>query len=403
MKRVVVLIVGMAFWSFVSANANEPAGLFLTWVDDPYTTIVIDYHTLPGFSEATSIRYREAGAEKWKTAAGQSFPYPYSDRTIHRVHINGLKAGANYQFQINGFDRIYQFRTVPKGKNAPIRFAIGGDTMHRKEWMDSVNRVARSYDPDFVIWGGDLAYANGSPENIEKWRQWFESIMETLIDSTGRAIPILVGIGNHEVQKKTDEFKPVDEMRLKFAPFFYTFFAFPGQPGYGVIDFGKYLSFIFLDTDHTNPIGGEQTEWLEKTLKKRKAFTHVIPVYHVPGYPSNRDYEGKTQREVRTHFVPLFEKYGVKIAFENHDHTYKRTHPIRNGQVVADGEGIVYLGDGAWGVGQRKTNDAWYLARRESKRHCMIVAVQGESVNVEMIDMRGNVFDRYKIGTMNED
>lgn len=397
MKRIALLLIGIAFSSFAFSNAEEPAGLFLTWVDNPYSSIVIDYHTLPGFSESTSISFRETGTVKWKTAKGEMFPYPHSDRSIHRVYIKGLKPGRTYQFQVNGFDRVYNFRTVSKDKDAVVRFAIGGDTMHRKFWMDSVNLVARSYDPDFIVWGGDLAYANGSPDNIEKWYQWHESIMETLIDSTGRAIPILLGIGNHEVQKKTEEFKPTDEMRLKFAPFFYSFFAFPGQPGYAAIDFGKYLSLIFLDTDHTNPIEGEQTEWLEKTLKKRKGFTHMMPVYHVPGFPSNRDFEGKTQREVRTHFVPLFEEYGVEVAFEHHDHTYKRTHPIRNGQIVPDEEGIVYLGDGAWGVGQRKTNDAWYLARRESKRHCMIVTLQGKSVDVVMVDMKGDVFDRYSV------
>lgn len=400
MKHLSILIIAFAIFfagSPALSNDHEPEGLFLTWVKDPSSTIVIDYHTLAGFSEATSVNYRQRGVQGWKSVSGETFSYPFCDRSIHRVHIRGLKAGRDYEFQIPGFSRIYYFRTVPKEKDALIRFAIGGDTMHRKFWMDSTNLVAKSYDPDFVVWGGDLAYANGNPESIDKWYQWHQSIMETLIDSTGRVIPILVAMGNHEMKRKTEEFQPSDEMRLKFAPFFYTFFAFPGQPGYGVMDFGKYLSLVFLDTDHTNPVPGKQTEWLKKTLKSRKNTTHIMPVYHVPGYPSNRDFNGRVQQEVRTHFIPLFEEYGVKVAFENHDHAYKRTHPLKEGRIVGQDEGIVYLGDGTWGVRPRPTNEAWYLAKRESIQHCMIVTLQGKTINIEMADNKGNVFDSYSV------
>jgi hypothetical protein len=40
----------------------------------------------------------------------------------------------------------------------------------------------------------------------------------------------------------------------------------------------------------------------------------------------------------------LFDRYGVQLAFENHDHTFKRTYPLRAGKL--DPRGTVYLGDG---------------------------------------------------------
>jgi len=36
------------------------------------------------------------------------------------------------------------------------------------------------------------------------------------------------------------------------------------------------------------------------------------------------------------------------MAMENHVHSFKRTHPLKGGQV--DPEGITYIGDGSWSV-----------------------------------------------------
>jgi acid phosphatase type 7 len=104
---------------------------------------------------------------------------------------------------------------------------------------------------------------------------------------------------------------------------------------------------------------------------------------------------------VRQHWVPLFEHHNIRLVFESHDHAYKRTHPIRNG-VVAD-NGIVYMGDGAWGVGVREIGrehdePAWYLAQAASVRHFILVRLEGEAIYAETIDEDGNVIDRWSSG-----
>ncbi|EPR65884.1 hypothetical protein ADICYQ_5029 [Cyclobacterium qasimii M12-11B] len=54
-----------------------------------------------------------------------------------------------------------------------------------------------------------------------------------------------------------------------------------------------------------------------------------MAVYHVPAYPSARAFTGTTQTMIREHWVPLFEKSSIQLVFENHDHAYKRTYPIK--------------------------------------------------------------------------
>ena len=53
---------------------------------------------------------------------------------------------------------------------------------------------------------------------------------------------------------------------------------------------------------------------------------------------------------MRQHWIPIFEQNGLKVAMENHVHSFKKTFPLKQGQVVSEEEGITYIGDGSWAV-----------------------------------------------------
>ncbi len=379
-------------------EAQEPLGLFLTWRRDPTTTMSVDWHA----PDATSrtLHYKPVGAEEWRTQEATPHNFPYSARVIYRTTLTGLEPGGSYRFRVGDFERRYKFRTLPaENHTEPLVFAAGGDTRHRQSLMERTNRVAMQYEPDFIVWGGDLAYADGRPDRVGRWYEFFDAIMNTLIDDDGRVVPIVVCIGNHEVRRgylhRHDDYVQTDEFRERIAPYFYALFDFPGQPGYGVLDVADYLSLVILDSDHSNPVDGAQTEWLAEVLAEREDVPHVLPVYHVAAYPSHRSYGGRVQRRIREHWVPLLERHGIRVAFENHDHTYKRTHPIRDGEI--SGDGIIYLGDGAWGVGTREGNssDEWYINRFASKRHAIIVTLHGSHQHFLMVSEHGDVIDEY--------
>jgi acid phosphatase type 7 len=378
----------------------DPLGIFLTWTDDPTTTMVVDFHTDEDAERDSIVEYRQLDSDEWQRAAGDERPFPHTERTIHRVHLTNLSPATTYEFRFGDDSEGYRFRTMPEDLSEPIRFAAGGDVRHRKSWMDRTNRVAMEYDLDFIAWGGDLAYADSRADRAYRWIEWFDSVKETLIDDDGRVVPILAGIGNHEVvggyYTRHDDYEQTDEGRQRIAQYYYVLFAFPGQPGYGVLDFGDYLSFVLLDTDHTNPIDGAQTEWLEQTLADRTDVTHVFPIYHVTAYPSHRRFGGGVQTRVREYWVPLFEQYNVKVAFENHDHTYKRTHPIRGGEVSDDG--IVYIGDGAWGVSTRSgdSKEEWYIDKFASVRHAIIATLHQKKCDIVVVSESGEVIDEFE-------
>lgn len=398
------------------SEAFDPTALFLTWQYDPSTSMTLDWHTLPhhGDHHVTSVlQFREEGAEEWREVNGAYQQFPHSRRHIHRVTLRNLEPGTTYRFRFGLDSESYLFETMPEDLSEPLQFATGGDTGTGEDFK-RMNRAVMEYDINFVKWGGDLSYANGDPARIQRWYDWFDDIKETLITEDGKVIPIVITIGNHElfgVRRPLRGSYPHDEMTEEQAhsymdehnlwdgkpTYFFRLFAFPGRPSYNVLDFGDYMSIFALDSNHYSDVAGGQTGWLERKLADRQDRTHVFPTYHVPAYPSHRSYGGSTNTAIRENWVPLFEEYGVQIAFENHDHTYKRTHPIRGGEVVDDGEGIVYIGDGAWVAGPRsgESKNQWYINEFASENNGIIVTLHEDRSEFVMINDQGVVIDSY--------
>lgn len=402
-----------------SDAAYDPLGLLLTWQRDPSTTMTIDWYTPPG-EEDTQLSFRPAGEQaEWAIATGLRLDFPHSERLVHRVELTGLDADTEYEFLVGRYTRVRAFRTMPDDVvQRPVRFISGGDVRHEIAWAEQTARQVMHYEPDFVLWGGDLAYANGNPELVDRWYELLNASMHALVTPSGRQVPVLASLGNHEVKggyyynndhalrEGVAPYTDSDASREAIAPFFYRLFAFPGQPGYGVMDFGDYLSIVFLDTDHANPIDGAQSQWLQDVLDKRADTPHVFPIYHVGGFPAVRNPDAPTHRRVREHWLPLFERSTVKVAFENHDHVYKRTFPIRDGRV--DSRGIVYFGDGAWGtvtreLGRDHTDTAWYIERAAAQRHAIVVTLQGSHQHFTVVNENGRVIDEYPRSSLTDD
>lgn len=390
-------------------SAYVPAGLQLAFRQDPTTTVVIDWHVLDA-DEAPVLEVRPLDAPgAWaRVEPDSSFAFPFSDRIVRRAELTGLAPGTAYAFRFVPDGREFRFRTLPADPAVPLRVLVGGDVRHTREMMERTARALMPYDPHLVVLGGDLAYANGDPRRVDRWHEWFEVTRDAFVTPDGFQVPVVAGIGNHEVfsdhRLAEDELHLMEAWGLRTgdAPFYTVLFPLPEGRTYFALDIGEAISFLLLDTGHAAPIEGAQTAWLERALAERVGRPHVIPVYHVPAYPSVRSFHGADSEAVRTHWVPLFERYGVRLAFEHHDHAYKRTVPLRGGRPHPGG--IVYLGDGAWGVstraiGSRQEDDAepsgWYLAHAEPTRHAFVLTLHGPLAHVLAVREDGEVIDAY--------
>lgn len=395
MMKWMILLVGSLLACVTFAEA-APRHVYLTWQGDTAHTITVNFQTMEEASESVvyydSVSHAANPAFFRYSATGRRHKTPGLEdgRTIHWVELTNLIPGQTYYFICgdlrNGFSDVKAFRTIPPDAET-FRFVTGGDQGTGQGPRD-LNFQASRWSPSFGLVGGDLAYANGELKNVRLWDEWLDNWTQNMITPEGLMIPMVLAIGNHEVKGSMTR----DLMNI---PFFMDWFAQePGQT-YFSRHFGKNSFFLMLDSGHGAPHGGDQATWLSEQLVANRDSKYKFACYHVPLFPSHRDYTGIQSAMGRQHWMPIFEEFQITCAFENHDHTYKRTKLLRGGQ--EDPNGILYLGDGCWGRGPRAVDKELrpYLVKQASLMHFWVVDVKPDRVEYRAVSREGKVFDVY--------
>jgi hypothetical protein len=379
-----------------AAFAAPPLHVYLTWQGDTATTLTVTFHTdepLPAGEVRfdTVSRNGQADAYTRRAVAAPARRIKGLDaRHVHVAELTGLPPGGDVFFiaghPAHGFSPERKARTIPADATE-IRFAQGGDFGTSPE-VGPLLAAAAAFEPHFAALGGDLAYANDSLSNHHLWERWLTFWCANMVTPRGYTVPMVLAIGNHEVEKGGG-LRPKEQAR-----YYYTYFPQGfGDVAYGVKRFGRDLAFLSLDSDHTAAVGGAQTTWLAKTLRDLADVRYKMAMYHVPMYPSHRKYESTGQRQ-REHWLPLFDSLGLSCAWENHDHTYKRTHLLKGGKI--DPAGIPYFGDGCWGRSVRTVDASrWYLKKAAPLQHYWICDVTPAGFVARAADAKGRVFDVY--------
>jgi hypothetical protein len=364
-------------------TTTSPDNLFLTWQRDPTTTMTVQWVGHNTSYAESVISFAPTTTAAWASVKPTVRPFPLTDLKLFRAELTGLTPGGEYRFQIGHNPTTYHFRTMPAKATDSLTFVSGGDCGVNPHTA-AVNAIAARQDPWFAVIGGDIAYDNGT--SAATMLGFLRNYHQHMVDSKGRLIPMLACIGNHEVVGGYNGLR-------SNAPFFFALFdGLFRDTSYATLDFGDYLSLVLLDTGHVSPIGGEQTDWLDKALRDRAGRPHVVVVNHVPAYPSYRpsDDTGSGNRE---HWVPLFERHEVDVVLEHHDHTFKRTHPMRGGHI--DRDGIVYLGDGSWGQlrAPNSPESRPYLAASGQSYHVSLHRLEGEQRYHMALEESGRIVD----------
>lgn len=392
--------------------------VYLTWIDDPLTTMTIQWHTIEtrtGAEPNPEVKYREINSPEWLVATGSNhdmlFPDPINEkrRVVHWTTLRGLSPNTAYEFAFNGDDRtVYKFKTAPSDLSSSLKIAFASDSHYgiqditdsSHETIPMIVERIKEAEPDVVVHGGDFGYDDG---NVSRGvtMQWigFMKMMQSgaLLNSDGFMIPFIPTLGNH------------DGGQQKGAPYgegnavnFSNMFAFPISQNYlyGRLNFGDYLQLLVLDSGWGNPI--EQcTNWLAQEIDGSKK--HVIPFYHRPLYGYRGD-NIDLYDEAIAQWAPLFENNNVKISFNGHLHNYYYTKPILNGEVNENG--VVYCGNGAWGL-KRTSRDfteptpEWIERQAhsdfdsENVTHFYLITLENEKATVDAINKDGFLFERF--------
>ncbi|HOJ33407.1 MAG TPA: metallophosphoesterase family protein [Candidatus Hydrogenedentes bacterium] len=382
------------------AAVGQPKHVYLTYSDDPATSIDINLLIVrksPGVSVYWDSQPHNGEKEKYAHCTEATYYKTVLEildrRALYVAALKNLAPGQTYYFiagdEKNGFSEEKSFRTM-RGGMAPFRFVTGGD-MNIYPRTEKLAKLAGEQDPDFVAVGGDLPYANGLFAEYNDWDEWFRIWNTYIVGRDGRMIPIVAAIGNHEVNSYES-----DNIELR-SPFFVSLFGRQGESIYFSRKLSDYAVLFVLDTGHLFPHDGAQLDWLKTEFEKFKDVKYKFALYHVPLYPTHRPYEGPASVAGRTYWGPLFDQYGLTVGFENHDHVFKRSKPLRGNQVVR--KGTVYVGDGTFGVEPRTVDPQprWYNEKEGSIAHFWVVDVTPKKVSLKAIDEDGKTIDAFSV------
>lgn len=364
----------------LSSLFADTLALYLSWYDDPTTTMTIQWHTPR--EESNDLVSLQLPNGKWKMAEGSHIDL--DTRFVHTVRLEKLSPDTEYFFRVGKETESYKFRTAPKDLSHPIRFCIGGDLYHTIDLFRKMSQTVAEQDPLFAVLGGDIAYAlNKHPlqwpaTEKKQWFDFFKAWKELMMTKEGRVIPFIAIPGNHDI-------------RLGDEGLWFKLMAFPSKHLYRSVDFGNYLRLICLDSDHFEKVEGVQTEWLKETLSNSGAFPYRFAIYHVAAYPSYYPFKGKISDKIRANWCSLFNAYPLTAVFENHNHTYKKTFPIQNNEI--SDKGTIYFGDGCWGALPRVTAKHKYLEKGGRENHVYLIDLDEASAKIQAIDIHGKILD----------
>lgn len=374
---------------------HGPFNILVMPGDDPARCMSVVYHNLDSASQPV-VYYdtvpREGKLEAYaQRAYGETRTIPglFDGRRVQGVKLDGLEPGTVYYFMAGdpetGLTREFSFRTFPA--TGPFRLAIGGDMGATPLAAQLLGHVG-AQDVDAFIVGGDIAYAHGELPHAPRWDAYLQIVHEKLRAPDGRIIPFWAAIGNHEINRELEA--PTDDPNI-LAPF-YTGFLWPqGEGSFGAHRLGgDEALLLFLDSGHLHS-HESQVPWLEEQLRDAKNIPNVFSIHHVPLFPTHREFDNGGSTAGRDHWMPLFDQYRVSVAFEHHDHVFKRTYPLVNG-VPTEG-GTIYLGDGCMGVFARTTTKHDYHVKVDGRPHFRVVEIGGGETRIRAIDDEGKPFD----------
>jgi 3',5'-cyclic AMP phosphodiesterase CpdA len=218
---------------------------------------------------------------------------------------------------------------TPTKKDLLLRFVSVADTGTGAGGQYAVARAMANYHSKnpykLVVLAGDNIYNNGE---IEKIGAVFERPYASLLK---QGVKFQAVLGNHDIRTANGD------LQLKYVGFnmkgrYYTFRQ-------------DKVQFFALDTNG-NADWKNQLIWLEKELSRSNAPWKIVfghhPIYASGAYGSNPQFI--------KNFTPLFQKYGVQLYINGHEHHYERTRSI-NGTtylICGGGAGTRPVGKNEW-------------------------------------------------------
>jgi uncharacterized protein (DUF2141 family) len=391
-----------AVGNFNWVRAAAPSGLGIT--RGPYLQQVTDLSAVivwttrdPGTGQ---VRYAASGGSSSSvTAEARVFPGSQTglayDFTQYEAHLTGLAAATRYTYDIlmGGVDATPgqdAFTTAPRDGTGTVRFIAFGDSGVGSSAQTQLAARMAADTFDLALHTGDVSYGNASMVGGPSYTQydnWLFGVYPWM-----RTRPLYPSIGNHD-----------DE--IGFARAYRDVFVLPENGAtttypdnaerFYSFDYGP-VHFVALDTEHAfidTARRQAQLAWLDADLAATTQPWRVV-YFHRPPYSSGAEHGSSL--DVRQAFAPIFERRGVNLVLNGHDHDFERSKPWR--EFVTTGRPVTYVVTGGGGAPVYPVGtSAWTAAAASTNHYTRVTAGTGCLMTVQAVRTDGVVFDQVSI------
>ena len=340
-------------WGTGPTAEFAPQRVILGWTGDPAHSQAVTWRT-DKRAETPQVQFAPASANPEfirdaATAAAKSASLDIGDgKTVatYRANLQGLRPDTNYLYRAGdgkNWGEWFEFHTA-SDQPKKFRFLYVGDAQNdiKSRWSRVIRAAyAKAPKSAFIIHAGDLV-ASGYRDDL--WGEWYDSM-----EFIAATVPCLPVVGNHELEKPAGAPKS-----LALPAIWKHEFAYP-QNGPDVPENESYsfdyqgVRFLSLnvnilenekDFDSNRPIIEQMAAWVDKALTNNpNRWTIVTQHQGMYSMAEKRNYV-----KMREMLLPTYEKHGVDLVLQGHDHLYARSQKIAGGKVVAaDARGIVYM------------------------------------------------------------
>ena len=386
-----------------------PDRVVLTWSGDPTTSQSITWRTDvtvdsafveyalaspgPGFDHfAQRVRATSSSLDA-RAAVGEHVVARY-----HTVTLSGLTPDTLYAYRAGDGTRWtewFHFRTASRTPK-PFSFIYLGDAQNDilSHWSRTL-RTSYLTAPDarFMIHAGDLVTT--AHADIQ-WGEWFRAggWMHAMV-------PSVPAPGNHEYRALNEADSTSSSMlSLQWRPQF----ALPENGVPGLEETNYYIDFQGVRIIALNSIRAKEAQaaWLERVLSDNPNRWTVVTFHH-PIFSAARE---RDNPELRALWKPIFDKHGVDLVLQGHDHSYARGR-ARNeatGVNLRDDEvGTMYVVSVSGPKMYEFNKLAWdaYAAtldrRGENTQLFQVIRVAGDTIEYRAHTATGALYDAFDL------
>jgi 3',5'-cyclic AMP phosphodiesterase CpdA len=376
-----------------------PDRVILTWTGDPATTQAATWRTDTSAPEAKG---QIAVAEDGPLFAAKAIDVPATTQLLqtdigechcHTVEFTGLTPKTKYVYRVGDgahWSEWFHFTTAST-EAEPFSFVYFGDAQNDlKSMWSRVFREAYSDAPkaSFIIHAGDLI--NNANRDVE-WQEWFYAA-----GWVNGMVPTIPTPGNHEYFKD-----PTNEEKRLVSNNWRPQFALPKHGPAGLEETVYWIDYqgVRIVSLNSNERIDEQAAWLAGVLSQNPNKWTIL-TYHHPMYSGAKD---RDNPQLRAIWQPVFDKYGVDLVLQGHDHTYARTGQQKSENVPTgvnvfdDNGGTAYVVSvsGPKMYANGKLPEMKRVA--EDTQLYQIIHVDGDTIRYEARTARGDLYDAFKL------